>query len=152
MVQHNGLRKMTLADTVAVHSIDKTVTIGPWSEKLYQDCIAVGYECWVVVANKNVVGFGIMSVGANEAHILNIGIIPQHQRKGHGQKMLQHLLTQAKTQGVEKVFLEVRPSNTPARELYKKFNFVEIGIRKDYYPPDENGVGREDGISLALSL
>jgi ribosomal-protein-alanine N-acetyltransferase len=152
MSHHNGLRKMTVADAAAVHIIDKTVTIGPWSEKLYCDCIEVGYECWVMVEDKTIIGFGVMSCAVNEAHILNLAIAPEFQRNGLGQKMLQHLLDTAKMHGAEEVFLEVRPSNGPARELYKKMNFVEIGLRKDYYPPDETGVGREDGLSLVLPL
>lgn len=152
MVHHSGLRKMTAADVRAVQAIDRLVTIGPWSERLYSDCINVGYECWVFVEDKVIIGFGVMSCAANEAHILNLGIAPDKQRLGFGHKMLQHLLNVAKMKGVEEVFLEVRPSNTPALELYKKFNFVEIGLRKDYYPADEHGVGREDGLTFALAL
>lgn len=152
MVHHNGLRKMTAADAAAVHAIDTSVTVGPWSEQLFIDCINVGYECWVCIEDKTILGFGILSHGASEAHILNLGIATANQRNGLGQKMLQHLLNVAKMHGAEEIFLEVRPTNIPALELYKKFNFVEIGLRKDYYPAGDGGVEKEDALTLALPL
>jgi len=151
MVHHVGLRKMTVADAEAVQAIDQSVSIAPWSAKLYGDCVNVGYECWVLFEEKEILGFGVLSCAANEAHILNIAIAPSKQRLGFGQKMLQHLLDRAKIQGADEVFLEVRPSNTIAQNLYKKFNFVEIGIRKGYYPAAENGE-KEDALTLALPL
>lgn len=151
MVHHSGLRKMTVADVVVVSDIDQTVSKGPWNAQLFSDCIKVGYECWVLVEDKVVIGFGVLSYGANEAHILNLAIIPAKQRHGFGQKMLQHLLDIAKIHGAEEIFLEVRPSNTAALELYKKYNFVEIGIRKEYYPATDDEP-REDALTLALPL
>ena len=152
MVHHSGLRKMTVADAAAAHAIDAAVAIGPWSEKLFSECVAVGYECWVCIEDKQVVGFGILSMAANEAHVLNIAIHPDKQRQGLGQKMLQHLLNIAKMNGAEEVFLEVRPSNEAALELYKKFNFVEIGIRKGYYAAGDGSSEAEDALTMALPL
>jgi ribosomal-protein-alanine N-acetyltransferase len=151
MVHHSGLRKMTAADTGAVYAIEQVVSLAPWSEKLFSDCIEVGYECWVLLEDKIIIGFGILSYAANEAHILNLAIEPSKQHQGHGQKVLQHLLEMAKIHGSEEIFLEVRESNSVAQELYKKFNFVEIGIRKGYYE-SVNGAEREDALTFALPL
>lgn len=151
MVHHVGLRKMAVADAEAVQALDQSVNISPWSAKLYSDCITVGYECWVLFEEQEIIGFGVLSIAASEAHILNLAITPSKHRLGFGQKMLQHLLDRAKIQGAEEVFLEVRQSNTIAQQLYKKFNFVEIGIRKGYYPPDDSG-DKEDALTLALPL
>lgn len=151
MIHHIGLRKMLVTDAAVVHAIDQSVNAAAWSEKLYGDCVNVGYECWVVYEEHDILGFGVLSFAANEAHILNIGITPNRQGQGLGRKILQHLLDRAKIQGAIEVFLEVRPSNTVALSLYNKFNFIEIGIRKEYYPADENGV-KEDALTLALPL
>lgn len=152
MAHHSGLRKMTTADIASVVAIDQLVTISPWNEKLYADCLGVGYDCWVLTEDKQVIGFGILSSAAAEAHILNLAILPAKQRQGLGQKMLQHLLEIAKMQGAEEIFLEVRPSNLPAIALYTKFNFVEVGIRKGYYPAVEGQAEQEDALTLALPL
>lgn len=152
MTPYSGIRKMTVADAALVHAIDSMVAVEPWSERLYVDCIGIGYDCWVIVEDKQVIGFGVMSFAATEAHILNLAITPSHQRHGWGEKMLQHLLNLARQHGSDEVFLEVRCSNETAIALYKKYNFVEVGIRKGYYPVEPNGEGKEDALTLALSL
>lgn len=153
MMNHSVIRKMTVADVPAVCVLDQKVDLAPWSEKVVSDCIRVGYECWVLTVELQVVGFGIISYGANEAHLLKISISPEHHRQGLGQKMLQHLMSMAKIHGSDELFLEVRASNTPAIALYQKFHFVEIGLRKGYYPANEAlGVPKEDAITMALPL
>ncbi len=152
MVHHNGLRKMASADIPAVYAIEATVAVGPWSEKLFADCIRVGYECWVLVDDEQIIGYGILSYSANEAHVLQLAIHPNHQKCGLGQKLLQHLLNMAKIHGSDEIFLEVRESNIPAINLYKKYSFVEVGIRKGYYPAEVEGQSKQDAITMALPL
>lgn len=153
MGQHKIVRKMTSDDLAAVCIIDQAVDIAPWSEKVFNDCIVVGYECYVFLNDLVVVGFGILSYGAKEAHILKVAIAPQYQRLGFGCSMLQHLINVAKVYGSEEIFLEVRISNSAAINLYKKYNFAEIGVRKGYYPGNElNGYHAEDAITMSLPL
>jgi ribosomal-protein-alanine N-acetyltransferase len=152
MVHRSGLRKMTAADVPAVHAIEQAVASGPWGEQLFHDCLKVGYECWVLVDDQAIMGYGILSYAANEAHILQFAIHPDHHRRGLGQKLLQHLLSAAKIHGADEMFLEVRQSNIPAINLYKKYSFVEIGLRKGYYPAEIEGQPKEDAITMALPL
>ncbi len=152
MVHRSGLRKMILADVPAVYAIEAAVAVGPWSEKLFADCIRVGYECWVLVDGNQVMGYGILSYSANESHILQLAIHPEHHHLGLGQKLLQHLLNMAKIHGAEEIFLEVCESNIPAIKLYKKYNFVEVGIRKGYYQAATEGQPKQDAITMALPL
>jgi ribosomal-protein-alanine N-acetyltransferase len=143
---------MTMADVPAVHAIETVVAVGPWSEKLFADCIRVGYECWVLVDGEQIMGYGILSYSANEAHILQLAIHPDHHKLGLGQKLLQHLLNMAKIHGADEIFLEVRESNISAIQLYKKYNFVEVGVRKGYYQPEVEGQPKQDAITMALPL
>lgn len=153
MVERSIIRKMVVADVPAVCMIDEAVDIMPWSAKLLTDCINVGYECWVLTQNLLIIGFGIMSYGANEAHLLKLAIHPDHHRRGLGQQLLQYLLHLAKSHGSEEIFLEVRVSNDVAIKLYEKNNFVEIGMRKGYYPANEQtGHPAEDALTMALPL
>lgn len=152
MVHHSGIRKMTRADIPPVFAIEQAVTVAPWGKQLFEDCINVGYDCWVLVDDKTIMGYGILSYAANEAHILQLAIHPEHHRQGLGQKLLQFLLSAAKTRGAEEIFLEVRQSNLAATTLYKKYNFVEVGVRKGYYPPQKAGDPNEDALTMALPL
>ena len=90
-----------------------------------------------------------MTMGVGEAHILNISVAPDEQGKGVGRRMMEILIETAKGEA-ETMFLEVRPSNPGAIALYQKLGFNEIGVRKGYYPAENNG--REDAIMLALEL
>lgn len=144
---------MTPEDVLSVYALDQVTDPAPWSEKVLADCLKVGYDCWVMVDNLIVVGFGILSYAATEAHLLKIGIHPDHQGVGLGQKMLQHLIKMATNQGADEMFLEVRISNTRAITLYEKAHFVEVGVRKGYYPGDELQKRKsEDALTMALPL
>jgi ribosomal-protein-alanine N-acetyltransferase len=74
---------------------------------------------------------------------------PESQRLGIGLKILQHLISIARRHDAEIIFLEVRPSNRAACELYQRAGFNELGTRKDYYPAGEE---REDALILARVL
>jgi len=79
----------------------------------------------------------------DEAHLLNIGVSQHYQGKGYGARMLRHAMDCARLGGASKLFLEVRPSNERAVELYRHFGFRQIGLRKGYYPAV---LGREGGL------
>ena len=143
------IRLMQPDDAPAVYEIEKQVTYEAWSEKLFCDCIQVGYSCFVLEDKKQVIGFGIISVNVGEAHILNLAIDPKHHGNGYGKKILKKLMLEARRLKADMIYLEVRKSNIIAQKLYEKFNFKEIGERKDYYPVKD---GREDAIVLAISL
>jgi ribosomal-protein-alanine N-acetyltransferase len=81
--------------------------------------------------------------------VLNICIASGHQGRGHGRRLLRSLLQIARGRGAERVFLEVRPSNRAAIELYHQEGFNEIGRRPRYYPSHE---GREDALVMAIEL
>lgn len=144
------IRFMEVSDLPAVIAIEGKNYNFPWSENIFKDCLrATNYACWVCEdVEAGVIGYCIVSMVAEEAHIMNLCVDPGMQRMGAGRKMLEHLIKKAQNKA-GKVFLEVRPSNTKAVSLYKSLGFSEIGIRKDYYPALD---GREDAVVLALEL
>jgi len=143
-------RSMTETEIPEVARIDALAYSCPWSEQIFRDCLRVGYYC-VVLENdaQQLQGYGVMSLAVGEAHILNLCVPPKLQGQGLGREILLHMLDVAKTRHAEAVFLEVRLSNEPARHLYHRLGFNEIGIRKNYYPAKR---GREDALMLALNL
>lgn len=144
-------RLMTTADLREVMTIERASYLFPWTEGIFRDCLRIGYLCRVLInSNDAVIGYGVLSHGAGEAHILNICVEEAYRRRGLGEAILIQLIDDARQLSADTLLLEVRPSNTAALELYRKLGFNEIGLRKNYYPAAHNA--REDAIMFGLVL
>ena len=77
---------------------------------------------------------------ADECHILNIAVHPESRRLGIGSVLMTESINEAKSTGTNVVTLEVRRSNLPARQLYRKFEFEERRLRRHYYGPGEDAI------------
>lgn len=141
---------MRQEDLSQVITIEEKVYPFPWTLGIFQDCLRVGYCCWVLVSERQVIGYGVMSVVIDESHILNLCIHPRCQGAGLGRRLLLRLLKIARQHGAETTFLEVRISNRAALRLYESLGFVEVGRRRGYYPALEEG--REDALVMSLEL
>ena len=96
-----------------------------------------------------VAGYGILSIAAGEAHILNICVDPAWRSMGYGDRLLDEILFRARTTSVRQIFLEVRPSNKNALALYRKKGFHKVANRPAYYQAHD---GREDADVLVKKL
>ena len=143
------VRRMQLTDLPDVLRNERQGYTHPWTEGIFRDCLRNGQECWLLMCSDQNVGHGILSVAAGESHLLNVCVHPDFQGHGFGRILVEHLLERARTGEASTIFLEVRPSNVAACELYDKLGFNEIGIRENYYP---SNVGREDALVLAKEL
>jgi [ribosomal protein S18]-alanine N-acetyltransferase len=143
------IRPMVESDVSDVVATERASYQFPWSEGIFRDCLRVGYICRVVTVEDRVVGYGVMSVGAGEAHILNLCIREAFRCRGVGRRLLSYLLERAAASGMGEAFLEVRPSNTAAIRLYQSLGFEPVGTRRGYY---QAVGGREDAAVLKLSL
>lgn len=143
------IRPMREADVREVMAIERRMYPFPWTERIFRDCLRVGYACRVAEMAGRLAGYGVMSSGAGEAHILNLCIDADCQRRGLGRQLMLYLLEEAAGRAADTVFLEVRPSNVAALRLYEELGFNRVGTRKAYYPAQH---GREDAAILALTL
>ena len=143
------IRPMTEADVAEVFAVERASYQFPWSEGIFRDCLRVGYVCRVLALGSQVVGYGVMSVGAGEAHILNLCVADDYRCRGLGRRMLTYLLERGGAAGMSEAFLEVRPSNTAAIRLYQAIGFEQVGMRRGYY---QAVGGREDAAVLRLAL
>jgi ribosomal-protein-alanine N-acetyltransferase len=143
------IRPMMEIDLPEVAAVEQSSYAFPWSENIFRDCLRVGYTCRALDLAGQIIGYGIMSVGAGEAHILNVCVRDQFRNLGFGRRLLEHLLERATAAGVGEAFLEVRPSNLVAIRLYQRLGFEQIGIRRGYYQAPD---GREDAIVLKRDL
>ena len=122
-----------------------------WSRAIFEDCLNVGYGCWGVVLDGDLVGYAVLSIAAGESHLLNLAVDPPCQRLGVGRMLLDFACEEAARRRAECMFLEVRPSNHVARRLYLRAGFTEFGCRRGYYP-NANGGGREDALVFCRRL
>ena len=142
-------RRMRSEDLPAVVALEQQAYAFPWTDQVFRDCLRVGYECWAVEVDGGVAGYGIMSAGAGECHILNLCVAPALRRHGTGRRLLFMLLGRARRAGMLHAYLEVRPSNVAGRALYAGAGFRETATRRGYYPAH---AGREDALVLTLPL
>jgi ribosomal-protein-alanine N-acetyltransferase len=143
------IRPMMEIDLPEVAVIERKSYAFPWSENIFRDCLRVGYTCRALDLEGQIVGYGVMSLGAGEAHVLNVCVRDEFRNLGFGRRLMEHLLERAAAAGVHEAFLEVRPSNLSAIRLYQRLGFEQIGIRRGYYQAPD---GREDAIVLKLEL
>jgi [ribosomal protein S18]-alanine N-acetyltransferase len=143
------IRPMSENDVSEVIAVERASYKFPWSEGIFRDCLRVGYVCRVVTVNDAIIGYGVMSVGAGEAHILNLCIGDSYRCRGVGRRLLTYLVDRGAAAGMSEAFLEVRPSNTSAIRLYLSVGFEQVGMRRGYY---QAVGGREDAAVLKLAL
>ena len=136
-------------DVPVVVTIERSSYAFPWSEGIFRDCLRVGYICRLVDVGGDIGGYGIMSMGAGEAHILNVCVRAEYRCRGFARKIMSYLLERASAAGMGEAFLEVRPSNTGAARLYHSLGFDQVGMRRGYY---QAAVGREDAAVLRKVL
>ena len=100
-----------------------------------------GHSCYFIAKlAKKVIGYGCFWFTADEAQLMNIGVLPEYRRMGAAEKILKQGLEEAAERHMEVIFLEVRVSNLPAQSLYRKHNFQTVSVRQDVYElPRENG-------------
>jgi len=142
-------RQMALEDISAVIQLENEVYQFPWTDRIFKDCIRVGYDCWLAHLENTVVAHAVISIAAGESHILNLSVTRNHQGKGIGKQFIQFLLNIARNKRAQIMMLEVRPSNIRAINCYSSAGFNEIGCRKDYYPAPN---GKEDALLFAKQI
>ena len=143
------LQPMREADLPEVLAIENAIYTHPWTQGNFADSVRAGYECFTWRTNGELIGYFILMAAAGEAHLLNLSVAAQHQRRGHGSALLHEAIAIARRRGAQSLFLEVRPSNAGAQNLYTRFGFRKIAVRRDYYPAR---FGREDALVFSLSL
>ncbi|MGH8204050.1 MAG: ribosomal protein S18-alanine N-acetyltransferase, partial [Steroidobacteraceae bacterium] len=124
---------MAQADLPRVAALERESYTFPWNDQIFADCLRVGYHCVVVETAAGVVGYGVLSMGAGEAHVLNLCVAEEWRRRGVGRGLLLALLAYARDRGVRDAFLEVRRSNRSAIALYHHLGFECVGTRRGYY-------------------
>jgi ribosomal-protein-alanine N-acetyltransferase len=138
-------------DLTELADIEKQVALDPWSlSQFVSSSLRDNEHSRVLHRNDGeVLGFAIFQQVLDEATLMNIAVRPDYQGRGGARLLLQAVLEALTVQAVQRCLLEVRCSNKRAIELYRRFGFVEDGIRKNYYPLAS---GREDALLMSCKL
>ncbi|CAD6539683.1 [Ribosomal protein S18]-alanine N-acetyltransferase [Paraburkholderia hiiakae] len=145
------LSPMTESDLDEVAIIERSAYEFPWSRGNFEDSLRNGYYglCMRHVTG-TLIGYCVLMPVVDEMHLLNLCVAPQAQGAGAGLTMLREAVRIARSQGLEGLLLEVRPSNHRAIRLYEQFGFITIGRRKNYYPARHHS--REDALVMRFSF
>lgn len=141
-----NLRPMLESDIADILQIECAAYAFPWNRNIFRGCLRDDYCCRVLEMDGEIAGYAIMSMGKDEAHLLNLCVDPERHGMGLGDQLLRFVLDFARQHKAVSTFLEVRPSNMAARRFYERRGFVEVGTRTNYYPAQ---FGREDAIIMA---
>jgi ribosomal-protein-alanine N-acetyltransferase len=140
---------MTADDLSAVLAIENDIYEFPWTRGNFRDSLESGYSCWLYRDGADLVGYAVVMLALDEAHLLNLSIARATQRRGYGRQLLEEVSAVARGHGARSMFLEVRPTNLAGRELYARSGFRQVGLRRSYYPAHG---GREDALVLSRTL
>jgi ribosomal-protein-alanine N-acetyltransferase len=140
-----------LADLDTLVAIETAAYPFPWTRGNFIDSLNAGYLARKRVAESGQwLGYFIAMPGVQEVHLLNLTVAPPHQGRGHARAMLDELVRASLGLGAQRLWLEVRASNQRAQELYRRYGFRDVGLRRGYYPA--GALARENAIVMSLTL
>lgn len=137
------LAPLTREDLEAVAAIEESISPQPWSFDLFAGEFNLPRTSrhWLVARiDETVVGFGGVMYAADTAHLMNVGVAPDHTRRGIAQQLCVELFGEARRRGASGLTLEVRVSNEAAIRLYHKFDMTPVGVRPGYYSDGEDAM------------
>ena len=142
---------MRVTDIEDVVAVERDAYPFPWTRGNFLDSLDSGYEAWVLRdTDDRLLAYFLLMYVVDEVHLLNITVRPDVQGRGLGRMLLDKVTALARDAAMPAVMLEVRPSNQHALSVYRHLGFVQIGVRKQYYPA--TGATREDAIVMRKKL
>ena len=143
--------RMQPDDVSEVLAIENDAYAHPWTRGNFKDSLDSKYETWILrAASGMLTGYFLMMLAVDDAHLLNLAVRSGLYGQGIGRALLDHAVAIARSENMSSILLEVRPSNRRAINVYERYGFFQIGLRKGYYPAVNNT--REDAIVMRLRL
>lgn len=128
-------RPMKVADLPYVMVIENRSYTAPWQEDLYrQELRNPSGHYTVAILQGKIVGYAGLRINGDQAHLMTMVVDPDYRGLGVGDAILDYKLNLVKQKRARSIILEVRVSNIGAQKLYKKYGFVQTGVREQYYP------------------
>jgi [ribosomal protein S18]-alanine N-acetyltransferase len=143
------IRNATHRDLPRIWEIERLCFAQPWSLNSFRRELTLPFSRLVIASSdpdadgELPAGFLCRWLVTDESHILNIAVHPEARRLGIGTELMQVAIDEAKAKQVRLVTLEVRRSNLAARSLYRRFDFEERRLRRNYYAAGEDAIVME---------
>lgn len=136
------LRDMMAADVPAVVAIERASYTMPWSDATFRGLLRRrDAEMVTAEADGVVIGYAAFWCVVDQGELGNVAVSAAWRGRGIGARLVEEILRRAARRGVQEVFLEVRPSNSVARQLYERLGFHPVGRRRNYYQaPAEDAI------------
>ncbi|MEW6040861.1 MAG: ribosomal protein S18-alanine N-acetyltransferase [Elusimicrobiota bacterium] len=133
-----SIREMREADLPSVLSIEKESFIQPWSEQSFKKELSIKFSRFFVAENSDgeIAGFAGLWFYSGEGHIVNMAVKEEYRKSGIGKAFIEFLLSFARKNNLNSIFLEVASKNTAAIHLYESYGFKRYATRHNYYPQD----------------
>lgn len=144
------IEEATLDDLETILEIEARAYPVPWNKTQMMDVFNQKVIRMKLLMEGKLIGYAFVSIIIDEGHLLHITVDPIHHGKRLGRYLLEQVLKLGDSHQLATIFLEVREGNTPARALYDRMGFNQVGMRKGYYPCKING--REDAIVMAYTV
>jgi len=130
-----SVRPMRWPDIEPVHRLETELfTVDHWSIEQFWSELAQPTRSYVVaVDGDRIVGYAGAFLLAPDSDVQTIAVSPLDQGRGIGSTLLRSLLDEASTAGCRQMLLEVRSDNSAAIDMYERFGFERISLRRDYY-------------------
>ena len=143
------LGPMREEDVDQVLPIEEASFASPWRREHFHHELAENPFAVTRVLRRGdrVIGYAALWIVGRELRINNLAVHADERRRGLADQMLRRLLDLGRRRGCDEATLEVRTSNVPARALYRKHGFLEVGTRRNYY-----ALEGEDAILMKLEL
>ena len=130
--------------------VEQSAYSHPWTRGNFVDSLNAGYSVMTLMGGDTLLGYFVAMEGVEEVHLLNITVAPKFQGQGWAVLMLDALSLWSRGRGAHWLWLEVRISNTRARQVYEQYGFKHVGTRRNYYP--QSAFQREDAVVMSLAL
>jgi ribosomal-protein-alanine N-acetyltransferase len=140
---------LTAQNSEICFDLHKQGQFSPWSRKIFEDCLTTPYFAYSLKQNEQLLGYYIGMTVLDEVTLMDIVVSAEHQGKGLGKSLLQHLMDRCNQNNIQQIWLEVRESNKAAINLYDNAGFILVEQRVNYYP---SAKGKEDALIMCCYL
>ncbi len=123
-------------DLAEIYQIEININPSPWTLNIFKEVFSK--HRGIIYSQDLTLGYLFFSSIQNEAHLLNLGVREDFQRKKIGSSLMDAFINQCYAMDIQKIFLEVREANNKAINFYKKNEFKVDGIRENYYKDKKN--------------
>ena len=137
-----ALRDVRAVDLDAIAELERVSFPVPWKREFFASEVGAAhrYNRVVLAPDGSLAGYVFCAFAGGEVHVNKIAVDPAWRRKGVARLLMAEVLAFASRIAAEEIYLEVRPSNAPARNFYTGLGFRDVGRRPEYYADGEDAL------------